>query len=800
MKKILLFVLFIGLLSANIHAAIWYVNVNATGANNGTSWDDAYTDLQDGIAASAFGDEIWVAAGTYKPTSTTSRTISFSIKNGTKVYGGFNGTETSVSERNFDNNVTVLSGEIGTGAANDNTYTIVYFSNVGNQTIIDGFTIVSAYNPTGSGAGMRSNNSSPVIANCIIKGNYAEIGGGINHGGSGNITLSNCIFDGNISSTQGGAINLFVGTNNISNCYFKSNQSNNIGGAISIAGTNAITTTISNSVFAGNVSSTSGSALYFNAECLTNLYNCLIVGNYAGTYGVIYTPTSSSTKSNKVINCTIAHNGQMENGANSRAVWLNVQSSYINSIIYGNTAAAQVINLTGLTINNCIMQSGSTNITGTNLLFTDPKFVQPGSAANAPFDTTSVNYRLDIFSPAIDFGVNGSVIGTEDVVGNQRIYNTTVDVGAYESNYCVSSLALSPAAPYVVCGGTPITLSVNDAVNTLWSTGSTNNSITVSSAGTYSVVFEDANGCRGKAQATVTSSALPNPSITFASGNLNAGNFSTYQWSFNGNPISGATTSTHVPLEGYGNYTVDVTNSSGCSGTGTYCLSPATVTASGPLNFCQGESVTLTVNNGTSQVWSTGSLDAAISVSTSGTYSVTVMNTTAGCSVNFQQIVTVTNNPVPTITVSGGNLTTQAYASYQWSYNGTPISGATSQVLVPANGNGPYTVTVTNSTGCEGTSSVFQLNNVGVNELTSDKLTVYPNPLGGSETLYLSWEHPHVTDVTIQIFNQSGAVVYSLKSGSFPASIQLPDLNTGLYFMDIEAESVQMKKLKLVVF
>ena len=89
-------------------------------------WATAYTDLQAALAAAASGDEIWVAAGTYTPTATADRTISFAMKNGVAIYGGFDGTETTRGERDPSVNVTILSGDIGTPRLfGDNSFHVV---------------------------------------------------------------------------------------------------------------------------------------------------------------------------------------------------------------------------------------------------------------------------------------------------------------------------------------------------------------------------------------------------------------------------------------------------------------------------------------------------------------------------------------------------------------------------------------------------------------------------------------------------------------------------------------------------
>src|SRR5688572_10782273 len=94
-------------------AGVWYVRADAAGGGDGSSWNSAFNSVQTALAAAQAGDEIWVAAGTYRPGDASSpRSATFLLAGSVSVYGGFDGTETIRDERDPAANETILSGDL----------------------------------------------------------------------------------------------------------------------------------------------------------------------------------------------------------------------------------------------------------------------------------------------------------------------------------------------------------------------------------------------------------------------------------------------------------------------------------------------------------------------------------------------------------------------------------------------------------------------------------------------------------------------------------------------------------------
>ncbi len=267
-------------------ATVIYVDVDAPGpTHNGASWATAYLDLQVALAAAGSGSEIWVAEGIYRPSSTGVVSDTFTLKNGVAIYGGFAGTETARSQRDWETHVTILSGDIDGNDLNEppdsvtdivgsNSYHVVTGSGTNNTAVLDGFTISGGKAPVGQlepcgpqcGGGLYNVNGSPTLSNLIFLANYAPNsgGGGVFNGSGSSPVLTDVHFFKNHGIRGGGMHNdgsspvinkgSFVGnssrngaglyeTNNsnstLNEVNFSDNKANNFGGGVFITESNS---------------------------------------------------------------------------------------------------------------------------------------------------------------------------------------------------------------------------------------------------------------------------------------------------------------------------------------------------------------------------------------------------------------------------------------------------------------------------------------------------------------------------------------------------------------------------------
>ncbi len=288
--------------------AVCFVDASATGANTGTTWGDAYDDLNSALIDSRCG-EIWVARGIYTPTKGADRTATFRLLPGQSVYGGFAGVENVRDERDPTINVSVLSGDIDQNDANvattqidsapadingNNAYNVVTIDGmsgapIGGTTILDGFTISGGdtgapYFFTTGGGGLICSGAggghacNPTLSNLTFIGNRSTNGqGGAllldgSNGGDSSPVLSRVTFEAN-EAFEGAAVYgnaAYSGrvAPRFSGAIFDRNSSLDSGGAIAIGSyySGVASVVVASSVFRSNVAANSGGAISANSD------------------------------------------------------------------------------------------------------------------------------------------------------------------------------------------------------------------------------------------------------------------------------------------------------------------------------------------------------------------------------------------------------------------------------------------------------------------------------------------------------------------------------------------------------
>ncbi len=445
---------------------IIYVDDDAAGANDGSSWQNAYKYLQDALTTAQLPEtekplEIWVAQGTYKPNQGLIPIIppstptqggpspgvwpadegsfaAFGLIDNVTIKGGYAGVnEPDSNERDIELYKSILSGDLnGDDIKIKNTYELIIkpthaenslhvigsLNNDANA-VLDGFIITGGCNrswsdpgPSGGG-GMVIDNGSPTIINCTFTNNSVrEYGGGILIL-SGSPTLINCTFTKNYADSGAGIWNgrrfggIFgppgppdePGNPTLKNCVFSNNYSLSDGTGMSNWGGNIV---MSNCIFIGNFSESSGGGL--DASGTVELNNCTFHGNWAYQESAI---------------------------AKGSSYFLNIR----NCIIWNGQNAISDINSSTITVTYSNIQGGWE---GEGNIDLDPLFANPGYWADAtdpnivvePENPNAVwvegDYHLksqagrwnpntqtwvqdDVTSPCIDAGDPNSPIGLE---------------------------------------------------------------------------------------------------------------------------------------------------------------------------------------------------------------------------------------------------------------------------------------------------------------------------------------------------------------------------------------------------
>lgn len=439
----------------------------ATGLDDGSTWVDAFQGsdgLQAALAAALPGDQIFVAAGTYLPTDTGSRSVSFALQNGVAVYGSFVGGESSPSERPpFGTADSVLTGDLagddGLLQFGDNSFHVITTVDTDASAVIDGFVVRDGAATTGGanrdrGAGILCLGAvSPSVRNCRFVANRCTFGGAagyINNGGAP--TFTDCSFEDGDGGSFGGAFDIAAGGPVLfERCLFVGNTADRAG-ALEVFSTTGVI--VDNCVFRDNVATGSGGggAIWMGSGGNTRVRHCTIVSNDSLVNNV---------------------GGLRNQGANGATV--------ANCIFWDNTGPGGTQNpanqVNAATLVDYSIVEGGFGGTGVGNLDADPRFV----------DVLGGDYRPTADSPGIDAGDNSAVIAGAllDFGGQPRQVDTLavvdtgsgpaplVDMGAFEAEAIWldrgHALAGSAGLPLLVLdgpltGGSQVDLSLTGAL------------------------------------------------------------------------------------------------------------------------------------------------------------------------------------------------------------------------------------------------------------------------------------------------------------------------------------------------
>jgi len=373
-----------------------YVDDDAAGTNDGSSWANAYVYLQDALADANSADkpmEIRVAQGMYKPDQGLVavpefdwefdwRKITFRLINGVTLKGGYAGFgKPDPDARDMDLYETILSGDLNSDDEEvadpcdllaeptraENSYHVVTGSGTDETAMLDGFTIIDGnadrdeWQGNSSGGGMCNHSGSPTVTNCTFSGNSAvRYGGAVYNYLYSNPTVTKCIFNGNSADYGGGMSNDFSNPT-VNNCTFSRNSANERGGGMYNAESSPILT---NCTFVVN-SAYNGGGMENFVNCSPTVNNCTFSRNSVGEDGG---GMHNEYHTNTIVNnCTFSKNSA-DNDGGGMYNHENSDTTLTECIFMGNSCGngggGMWNSMSNPTLFNCIFAANSADFGG----------------------------------------------------------------------------------------------------------------------------------------------------------------------------------------------------------------------------------------------------------------------------------------------------------------------------------------------------------------------------------------------------------------------------------------------------
>lgn len=734
----------------------YFVKASASGANDGSTWTNAYTNLQSAML-NPCADTIKIARGIYKP-ALTSRDSTFNVNRGLTIMGGYPETgNPTEANRNVNLYPTILSGDIGIQLdSTDNTRNVVWIHVPDTSVTIDGIIIergvangngavINGFPNDRFGGGLlATQNKKLKIYNCVFRNNYGFTGGGL-FTFSDIVEIDKCIFTDN-NASNGGGMNEQSNNAKIKNSVFIRNTAN-LGGGV-YCNTNGI---FENSLFYKNKAQT-GAGVYLENNPAAKFTNCNFVLNNALSYGFgigLYnmTPFIQTTSNPKIRNSIFynnTYNGLPTGYQYSDWVWVNGVNSggvhYPMDVQFSavTTSPPSVSNNIGE--NTVIFKNVASAVGNDNIWFTADDGLIPALCSNT-----------------YNKGDNSSVSTIPlDIMDSARIGNGVVDMGAYEYKKAIVNIV---ATDTLICPGTSVTFTatvINGSPGTvyLWylngspvgtnsntyTSAALNNNDTVSvrliSTDPACISFSDTS-YSNRIIIRVTSILIPSVSIvssstTICSGSqviftataVSGGASPVFQWKVNGtNAGLNSNTFNTSSLQNNDIVSVELTSSLSCANPQTVSSNSIQITVNAtPVTSVSISATSTSICAGTAVIFTA----VPVNGGSNPMYQWKINGVNAGSNSNVFSTSALNNNDIITVLMSSSLTCASAVVS-------NIITMTVNGIVTPA-----VTVSASGTTICTGSSVTFTATPSNGGSLPQYQWQVNGNNAGTNSPVFIS--------------------------------------------------------------